>query len=266
MESKGNVAFSKDINPSDFLNTRIGLSLFNSGGGAIVKDLENILDTLQQLRLTMASYQTAGEILDSPEWKRFNELFYLRNSWLLKYDLNAGLESNQDFTSKHYTAGLRIGASVKAWERGNILSNLNILDYPFALTRLITGYDRSFSPSGATLPSLLVGIDYVYPVNDSLREKADPDLKPFPRLNIELGFRTILGKAGRQILFVNCSLKYFWELGASQAIKQQDLDSFLYFTSSLTSSSGLFVSYTYGQLPFDKSADAVYQLGFRYAF
>jgi len=266
LESKGNIAFNKELNPSDFLSTRISIGLFNSGGGVLLKDMANILDTLQNLRLTMANYQTAEEILESPEWKRFNELFYLKNSWLLKYDLNGGLESNQDFTRKQYTLGLRLGASVKSWNTDNALSWMNILDYPFALTRLITGYDKEFSPSGATIPTLMAGFDFIYPVGDSIRQKADQELNPFPRINLELGFRTVLGRAGSQILFVNCSLKYFTEPGASQAVKDLDLDSFLYFTSSLTASNGLFVSYTYGQLPFDRAADAVYQLGFRYAF
>jgi len=266
LDSKGNIAFDKAVNPNDFLNTRLALNFFNSGGGVLLKDMAGINDTLRWLRRKMADYHTADEIVESVEWKRFNNLFTISDSWLLKYDLSAGIESNQDFSKKQYTIGLRLGGGIKSWNPGSRLSKWNLLDYPFAVTRLLTGYDPSFAPSGSTIPTLLLGFDLVNPVKDTIRASVVKELKPYPRINLEAGFRTTLGKSGSRTFYFNCSVKYYAEIGAQQLVKESGLDQFTWFTSSVTSDNGFFISYAYGKLPFDKKADAVYQLGFKCSF
>ena len=54
---------------------------------------------------------------------------------------------------------LQLGA--KAWDNSSSLARFNALDYPFALLRWITGTDQSFEPYGATLPTLVLGLDHV---------------------------------------------------------------------------------------------------------
>ena len=267
MESKGNIAFNKNINPKNFLDSKLSLNLFHWGGGVSVMDTTVSLLELSDLRKNMAiKYKTSEEIINSEEWEKFNNVFSMKNSWIIKYDLNAGLESNQDFSKRQNTLGLRLGASIKSWNNNSTLTKINILYYPFALIRTITGYDKSFQVSGATLPGLLIGFDYVNPVKDTLRKSFDEDLKPFPRINFEIGFRTEITRVVTQTIFFNCSFKYFAELGAPHEIKENSLDKFTYFTSSLSSNSGFFVSYSYGKLPFDRVNDAVYEIGFRYKF
>lgn len=262
LENKGNVAFNKIVNPYDFLNTKLALNIFHTGGGVTVTETGNDLLYYADLKQKLFKIKK-DEIQNSQEWKELNEKFVLKNSWIIKYDLNAGLESNQDFSKTQNTFGLRFGTGLKSWDKNNIASKLNIIDYPFELIRRITGYDGNIHP-GITIPSLLVGFDYVNPLNDTIRENIEGELKPFPRINLEIGFRTVLTEVSNQTLYFNSSFKYFKELGASSNIQNNNYSDFSYFTASLTTTSGLYVSYSYGKLPFDRQNDAVYEIGFKY--
>lgn len=264
--AQGNVALKKEVNPNNFLTSKLALNFFHIGGGVFLKDKSKSNAELAELRQRMSAMTSRDAILASEEWKNFNDIVKLKNSWIIKYDLNGGLESNQDFSKYQNTIGVRVGGGVKSWNTNDLLSKLNIVDYPFALLRSLTGYEKEpgLCLYGSTTPLLLIGYDYVTPEKDITREKADPNLKPFPRINFELGFRTIAGKAASQTLYFNSSLRYYYEPGASKEIKSAKLDRFRYFAASLTSSSGLFISYTYGQLPFDRKNEQVYQLGFNY--
>ena len=265
-ESVGNVAFNKDVNPSNFLNSKLSINKFHTGGGILLKDISKVQDTLQDLRMKMADYKTADEVINSNEWKSFNTIFSLKNSWILKYDINAGFESNQDFSEKQYTAGVRLGLSIKSWNENDLISWLNIFDYPFALTRMLTNYNIGFNPAGSTLPSILFAFDIVNPLNDTIREQYVTELELFPRTNLEIGFRTIFGKINNQVFYFNSSLRYYYEIGASIEIKEAGLEEFFYFTSSISSTHGFYISYSIGQLPFDRKDEAVYELGFKYNF
>jgi len=266
-ESKGNVAFNKGVNPKDFLNSKISLNHFYSGGGENYRDVTVLDTTLARLRMQIAKkYKSSIEIVKSDEWKEYNKAFPITNNWILKYDINGGIESNQDFSKVQTTFGARFGAGVKAWDDNNIIAKLNVIDYPFALIRRIAGYDYELKPSGATIPSVLLGLDYVIPTNDTIRKNIEGELKPYPRFNFEVGYRTVITEVISQTIFFNCSYRCFVELGASRAIKDNSKDVFSYFTSSLSASNGFFISYSYGKLPFDRQNDAVYELGFKYKF
>jgi hypothetical protein len=266
-ESKGNIAFKKEVNPTDFLNSKISLNLFHSGGGKNYRDTTVADTTLARLKKQIATkYKSDREIVKSEEWKEYNKAFPITNDWIIKYDINAGIESNQDFSKVQNTFGARFGAGVKAWDDNNIIAKLNVIDYPFALIRRITGYDYELKSSGATVPSMLVGFDYVIPTNDTIRKNIEGELKPYPRFNLEVGYRTVITEVASQTIFFNCSYRYFVELGASQAIKDNSLDMFSYFTSSLSASNGFYISYSLGKLPFDRQNDAIYELGFKYKF
>ncbi len=266
LSSRGNIAFNKKVNPANFLNTKAAVSFFQARGGVILKNKADIYDTYRSLSTKLAEYETTEKILNSGEWKSFYDYLQIKNSLYYSVNINGGLESNQDFSMTQYAFGAVAGFGIKAWDDNNILSWLNIPDYPFALIRKITNYDKKITPNGATIPSLLLGFDYVNPTNDSIRENIEGNLKPYPRFKFEIGFRTVVAKALSQTIYFNSSFMYYMELNASQKIKQASLDKFTYFTASLTSDKGLFVSYAYGKLPFDRHNDAVYQIGFNYKF
>ncbi len=262
-ESKGNVAFNKAVNPNDFLNSKLSLNMFHAGGGVTIKETNQDLMYYANLRRKLAIIDSVSEIVKSLEWKELNEKFILKNSWIFKYDINAGIESNQDFSKTQNTFGLRFGIGLKSWDRNNIASKLNIVDYPFDLIRKITGCDGNIH-KGVTIPSLLIGFDYVNPLNDTIRKNIEGNVKPYTRINLEIGFRTVLTEVLNQTLYFNSSFKYYRELGASLNIKKNKYSDFSYFTASLTTTSGLYVSYSFGKLPFDKQNDAVYEIGFKY--
>tara|TARA_R110002049_G_scaffold308929_1_gene514979 strand:+ start:10727 stop:11887 length:1161 start_codon:yes stop_codon:yes gene_type:complete len=261
--SKGNVAFNKLVNPYDFLNSKLSVNFFHTLGGVDIKNTNNSLSHYADLRGILSTYKSSDEILNSPEWLEINDKFVLKNSWILKYDLNAGIESNQDFSKSQTTFGLGLGTGLKSWDKNNIASKLNIIDYPFELIRKITKYDGNIH-TGITIPSLMFGFDYVNPLKDIIRENLEGELKPFPRINIEIGFRTVLAEVSNETFYFNSSYKYFKEIGASSTLKENNYSDFSYITASLTTSTGLYISYSNGKLPFDLQDDAVYELGFKY--
>ena len=263
LESGGNISFSKKVNPYNFLQSKVSLNLFHAGGGVFLKPTNHDLAYYANLRRKLAMYESTKEILNSAEWKEMNEAFVLKNSWVIKYDFNAGIESNQDFSMIQNTFGIRFGAGLKSWDKNSLASSLNLIDYPFQLIRKITRYNGTIHP-GVTIPSLLAGVDLVNPVDDEIREKIEPGSKPYPRANLEVGFRTILTEVTNQTLYLNSSYKYFTEIGASSNIRRNHYNNFSYFTVSLVTSSGFYTSYCYGKLPFDRQNDAVYEIGFKY--
>ena len=267
LNSKGNIAFNKKLNPTDFLDTKLSFKYFQSWGGINFKlSEEEVHQGILRLLPILMSYTDMNDLKKSQEWEDLVNIFKLKNSYLFSINVNGGLESNQDFSKTQYAYGSNIGLSAKSWESDNLLSKLNIFDYPFALIRLITNTDNKLLPDGATLPVIMFGLDYVVPQNDTIREDIDPDLSPFFRIKFEAGFRTVLAKAFNQTVYFNAVYKYFNELAPSKEIKQANLAKNNYIALSLTSDKGFFVSYSYGRLPFDRTNDSVYQLGFNYKF
>ena len=76
-------------------------------------------------------------------------------------------------------------------------------------------------------------------------------LDGYTRFHFETGFRTLLADIGDQTIFFNAGFRYYKESNAPAAVKAVKLDKFSYFVASITSNSGLFVSYSNGKLPFD---------------
>jgi hypothetical protein len=112
----------------------------------------------------------------------------------------------------------------------------------------------------------MAGIDMVNPDKDPYRKQLAGNLNAFPRFRFEAGFRTLVAQIDEQTIFFNADFRIYKELGADQNIKNANLDQFVYFTSSLTTNKGFFVSYSNGKLPFDAQADGIYEIGFNYKF
>jgi hypothetical protein len=161
---------------------------------------------------------------------------------------------------------LTIGLGAKAWDNSNALAKLNILDYPFALIRLLTQTDKKFTVYGSTLPTAQVVFCYVVPQNDTIRENIVGNLDPFPRLNFEIGFRTVVSRIRSESIFFNADFRYYYEFGAHNGIIDAEMDKHMYFVMALQSSTGFYASYAYGKLPFDARNDEVYAIGFNFKF
>ena len=96
--------------------------------------------------------------------------------------------------------GLLMGFGAEGWNENGALRYLNILDYPFALIRMLTGTDTEFNVYGATFPSFLFGLDYVIPDKDSLRKNLIGNQDPFSRLRFEIGFKTRVARIGKEVI------------------------------------------------------------------
>lgn len=264
--AEGNVAFIKKVNPNNFLKTGLAISYFSSRGGAV--EISNELsDSLTSIQMILSTYNNIDSLNNSPLWKNYLKLIsqYLTTQIFFDFSLKANLESNQDFTMKNYVYGANLGIDIKAWNKNSTLAQLNILDWPFAITRWLTGTDNNISPLGSSLPTFLFDIDYVDPSSDPLRVSLN-ETKKYPRFGFEGGFKTLFSNTLGGALYVSADLRYFKEFGASSIIKNLGLDDSFYFAIELKQENGLFVSYTTGSLPYDLRTDDVYAIGFNYGF
>jgi hypothetical protein len=264
--ANGNVAFTKKLNPYDFLTTGLNVGLYRFMGGVSGINDSAFFTRRAELRQKLVNMTTTEEILNSDAYNEFVQSMKLSNQYMLDVKITGGLESNQDFSKKQYAYGIQLNLGAKAWNDKNALAQLNFFDYPFVITRWLTKTDESFSPYGATIPTVQFSLDYVKPQQDIGREMLTGNLKGYSRFHFETGFRTLLADIKNQAIFFNAGFRYYKEFNAPAAVKLVNLDRFSYFALSITSSAGLFISYSNGRLPFDAKDDAVYELGFNYNF
>ena len=259
VNARGDIAFERRANPNDFLESRASAHLFGSWGGfARVADT-TVFNLLNALEDSLAAIDDPRQLAGSPLAARFGSEIrrYLSTQYYLDFSLEAGLEANQDFSTKQVAFGALLGVDVKPWGKGY----LNLFDWPFAAIRWLSGYDAELEPRGSAFPTLIVGLDRMNPTADSARQ-AVASLKDYWRFRAEAAFRTEVSAFAS----FEADLRYYRELDASAAVRSASLDRFTYFTAALTTSPGPFFSFTAGHLPFDAQADQVYALGFRYRF
>ena len=266
MHTNGNVVFVKRYNPNDFLKSGISISYFNSNGGAVEMTNE-LSDSKTKIEKKLSEINDIDSLNNSPLWKNYLKLVtqHLTTQIFFDFSLQANLESNQDFSMKNYAYGASLGVDIKAWNRNSTLAQLNILDWPFAITRWLTGTDDNIYPVGSSIPTFLFNISYVDPSSDPLRKSLN-ETKKYPRLGFEGAFKTLVSNSFGGSLFVSADLRYFKEFNASSVIKNLGLNDSFYFAVELKQENGLFVSYTTGSLPYDLRTDDVYAIGFNYGF
>lgn len=267
LTAKGNVAFSKNLNPADFLETKVNYRWSQFFGGVVKsKDDTAIFTRLNTLndKLSFIKDMRSQEAVDLLE--EFNNHLVLSNQFYYSLAPKFAFESNQDFSKKQFTPGFAIDLSAKAWNKNSTLSYLNIFDYPFALLRKITGTDDSFTLYGSTIPTVQVVFDYVIPSSDTVRKNLAGNINPFPRIKFETSFRTFITRVKKENIFFNADFRYYQEINAPEAIVNAKQDLSLYLVLALQSTSGFYVSYANGKLPFDAKNDEVYSIGFNYKF
>src|SRR4030042_51342 len=168
----GSISFNKKYNPNDFLRSNISFNYFSSYGGVSASS-DEITNEFRELRSKLMEYENLDSLNNSSEWKTFlNKIVEnLDNQIYFQVGLKTSLESNQDFTSKNYVYSANLGLDIKAWNRNSTLSQLNIFDWPFAITRWLTGTEDNIYPRGSALPTLLFDLSYVDPFADPIRKK-----------------------------------------------------------------------------------------------
>ncbi|MBX9784404.1 MAG: hypothetical protein K2X48_14025 [Chitinophagaceae bacterium] len=259
----GNVAFKRNLNPNNFLESGISYNGSFSWGGQpmeISEETSVLIETLEDSILERRKKKLPYMDL----YQKANSFITVSDQFYIGGKLKLAFESNQDFSKTQFAPGLLIGIGAKGWNEHEALRYFNILDYPFALIRLLTGTDDHFNVYGATFPSFLVGLDYVIPQKDSVRKLLTGTTNPFQRVRFEVAFKTRVARIGKELLNFSSSYRWYNEINAAQNIKNNNLASSVFFVAAIESNTGFFVSYTTGKLPFDRRKDQVYALGFKY--
>ncbi|RYU91632.1 hypothetical protein EWM62_06750 [Mucilaginibacter terrigena] len=265
LDLNGNIAFKKVYNPANFLESKFVYNGTFFWGGLAKKNTKAQADQLRALKLERSDAIASGdagkrEAIEAEAAK----LTHITDQFYLGINGSTSFESNQDFSKTQFVPGIIINAGASSFQKNSTLSWLNLPDYPFALLRWITNTDDHFAVSGVAFPAALFGLDYVVPTNDSLRRAVTGKLDPFTRLRFEVSFKTQAAGVAGQVFWFSANYRWYHQLNAAQSIRTAGIDQSNYVVCALTSSSGLFVSYSYGKLPFDRKNEAVYGLGFKY--
>jgi hypothetical protein len=264
LHASGNIAFKKALNPVDFQQAKILLGKFGFLGGTVNRLDREAAKKLTAIKQQLALIEGKRELAGSPLWNELTKAMGIKNHYHYNIGFAAGWEGSQDFSRSQVSYGAQARFSAKSYSDDNALSQFNILDYPFALIRYLTGTDASITPYGATLPIITAALDVVKPAKDTIRKKLTGDEKQFVRFRFETGFRTLVANLNDVPIHFNAAYRYYHELNAPRQVKAARLNWFSYFTCSLTGNDTYFVSYSYGNLPFDQTSNAVYEIGFKF--
>ena len=251
-KAEGNVAFNRDINPSDFLKTGLELNyvyqyasavtLGGPGSGCDPTDPA----TLPQCR-EEAARSRSGDAL------------------VLFTGLIGSLESDQRFDRRNETFGAHL-TTVYRPAPGSFANQANPLDWPFRLARWLTGHPMGLTASPDAFPKLRLALERVQPGKDPDRTALLGDPPDYDRANIEIAMSSPLGVVqGKQVKF-EWSWRYFKEQNPAAAIEAAGLDRHRYAAATLRHDSGWQLTYATGKLPLDRQSDAVWELGYRVEF
>lgn len=267
LSAAGNVAFERDANPQDFLTGRLTASYFESHGGiAAMSDAER--------RQFATDFNALGDQLVKTKNARTSEVgraivrkyqSVCTTQYYWEGGLDAGIESNQAFTERNYTIGAHLGGNIFDGRDTSAWSHFNIVDYPAALLRVLTGYDQAFTPHGNALPWVIAGIDHVTPDGNDPRALVG-DTTDYFRARVEVAYRAPIGTFDGIDYYLGASWRAYQELGASRAVRDADADQQSRFVVTLRSATGLFASYASGRLPFDVTDRDSFELGWTLNF
>lgn len=263
----GNATYNPADNPANFLESNFNYNASFIWGGK-VKPLDSLAKIkFGQLQQQLLAANIAGNTsLMNRLYLQRSQFIKTTNQFYIGINGDFNYETNQQFTKRQFVPGALVNLGAKAWNPKEALLYFNIPDYPFALIRLITGTDNTFTLSGASFPSALIGIEQVIPDQDETRETVTGNLNPYNRFRTEVSFKTKFARLGSRVIYFLSDFRYYSELNPSAAVVKAGLNRFVYFAASLEAVNGFFVSYTAGRLPFDQRNSNVYGLGFHYNF
>jgi hypothetical protein len=261
----GKLAANRMINPTDLQEAALSLTYFRSTGG-MPRGRESRAWAIQSEIETLAA-DTTDAVFETPRARGVTHCYQegLRNQFHWEAGLDAAVETDQALTERNYLLGGHLFLNLKAWRQDSALAWMNIVDHPFALIRLLTGYDTRFTPRGSAIPSVLVAYDHVTPDGDTPRTLAG-DSSDYDRVRAELSFKTPLALTGENEFFFSAVWQLYAELAPSDVVTAAGLDTYDFLSLTLESEKGLFVSYGLGQHPFDSDEREFYELGLKTRF
>lgn len=269
MFAKGTIADSAGKNPDNFLESGFKMHLFQAVGGMTPQMITN----QSELAIRDEARQKAAEITrddywNDPAWIESGKIVmkYCRPQFCYDAAVHGTLESDQKFSNKQWAYGGQLSLVYQDWNDDSPFNWFNVMDIPFAAIRKFTMDHERFQPSGQAFPVLIGGIDLVDPSANSARLAVDPNQDAYPRLRVEVGFKTQVTRLFHTDIWLSASYRYFKEVNASALTKAAQIDEFSSFAARLDLPKGFHISYSLGKLPLDRKKDQVYTIGWAVNF
>ena len=234
---EGVVTQNADENPRNFINPKLAFS----GSSTPSFNLKKTVDSFK------IEHCFEPENIDKPECARLTasgvKAFFepVGSAFYIDYGVDAGLEADQNFDAKNQTFGLFTFIAYEDFHRDTFMGNTNIK------------------------PSVRLAVESVEPNSETPRAQAG-DESGYTRISGEFSLVVPLTKLASVPYSFTFSYRAYEELDASDIVKNANLDSFQLRTYSITSPTGLFVSYSSGRLPFGIDDESTVELGYQTYF
>jgi hypothetical protein len=102
------VAFKSELNPVDFLETRVNYSYANFSGGVVTKGDTAVFTKLNQIEDALVRETDPQSPKAIALWAEFGKFLTLSNQYYYAFSPKFSLESNQDFSKTQFTPGIAI--------------------------------------------------------------------------------------------------------------------------------------------------------------
>ena len=275
--ARGNLAFKKGGNPTDFQKASITVRGYSTKTtDTSPEDFDKLFEGNALMQLSKSAAECTTENIRNATCIPYNTVKNAMERSLgflttIHYGIHIGHETDQEFDATQQTLGAFVAFKLFDARPNGALGKVNVLDYPFAVLRNLTGRARCeeqvlcFQPSGRSFPSLLFALDKVYPDQQAPRAVAGDD-SAYWRAYVEASFSTPVAYYMDTDIFFTASLRHYRELDPSNAVRLAGVDSTTLTTITVGGHVGLFVSYVEGESPFGIQRDQSLQMGWKFHF
>jgi hypothetical protein len=246
-DASGTITNESEKNPRNFLDTKIsaaytwstripiqsddfGLELTNSwqeAASVCVQKGANSDECKAAKRRGLDLFDSTGQYLNA--FQRYHAGF------------DMGYETDQSFDAKQSKFGAYVFGQYEAWGNTGVLGQLGLT------------------------PAFRLAVDRINPNDETPRAIAGDD-SSYYRYSGELSVWMPVGTYLGQRLAFTANLRHWGEISPSDVVEDAGLDDFSLATVTLSSPVGIFVSYSSGELPFDRKSDDVVELGWKTYF
>lgn len=229
LNSNGLVTQNSEDNPFNFINSTLSISGIRSA--FTEKQSEESIDAIRKLIEDIDNMDSRRQLFDILAYQ-------FTNPWFYKFGAEVGIESDQSFDAKQSKASAFVFAHYDDLTGKTILGDFGIV------------------------PSVRISIDYVNPNGETPRAVAG-DITSFFRASGEASLWLPLNFNQMAFTF---NYRTYYELGASDIVKDSNLDRSHLRTYTISGPYGLFVSYSSGRLPFGIKDENAVKLGWQWHF
>ena len=233
--SEGTVTQNAEENPRNFIDSKFTFKGYQHSVFSPLTDEEG--ETLQRLAVDAAN---GDESAKREALAMLNEAVApLYGFYYLSYGLDAGYETDQEFGAKNQKLSAYVYGQYDFWDRQSLLGAIGVT-------------------TGARL-----AIQSISPNVETPRARAGDDTDYY-RASAEAAVSLPLGKVAGLAVDFTFNYRTYQEIGASNIVKQADLDRYHLRTYALRGPYGMYVSYVSGRLPFDLLSDQSIELGIKW--